>query len=73
MSPELKQTADFVLQGLSNAEIAEKTGVKVRTVKARMNQLFKAYKISAGGIQRVKLAAKLFYEKECGISTAVER
>jgi len=61
------------MQGCSNAEISQQTGVKVRTVKARIHQLCKVYKVSKGGIQRVKLAAKVFYEKECGISTALGR
>ncbi len=54
-----QQIVDLLLQGCSNAEIAEDLKINLRTVKAHLNRLFVRFGITEG-IKRVKLATLLY-------------
>jgi DNA-binding NarL/FixJ family response regulator len=54
-----QQIVDLLLQGCSNAEIAEDLTMNRRTVKAHFNRLFLRFGIT-DGIKRVKLATLLY-------------
>jgi DNA-binding NarL/FixJ family response regulator len=59
-----RQIADLLLQGCSNAEIAQLLNMNPRTVKARFKRLFRHFDIR-GGIKRVKLATLLYRRDTC--------
>lgn len=48
--------AGYLLEGMSNKEIAEKLGMAVRTVKAHLNRMYVLFDISSRYIKRVRLA-----------------
>jgi DNA-binding CsgD family transcriptional regulator len=54
-----EQIVALLLQGCSNAEIAQHLKMKPRTVKAHFNRLFEHFEIK-DGIKRVKLATLLY-------------
>ena len=56
LSPRVKQVIGFLVEGMTNAEIAEKLGVEVRAVKAHMNAAMRHY----GSRNRVALAVCVY-------------
>ncbi|MCU1296075.1 MAG: LuxR family transcriptional regulator [Acidobacteriaceae bacterium] len=54
-----KHIAELLLQGCDNDEIAQRTGIATRTVKADIGKMFQRFQIS-GGVKRVKLATLLY-------------
>ncbi len=56
------EVCGLLLEGNSDRQIAEKIGVKTRTVKNHMSNLFQHYGITSG-YKRVKLALILYHEK----------
>lgn len=65
-TPRDEQVIELLLEGCENREIASRMSISVRTVKLYLNQLFKRYPISAGGIKRVKLAVLIYRERQKG-------
>lgn len=55
--------SQLLLEGCENQEIARKLGMQRRTVKSHFTLMFRRYKISAGGNQRVKLASLLYQNR----------
>ena len=61
LSPVDLRMADCLVQGMSNQEISETTHLKLRTVKAHMNRMFREFGVNSG-VKRVKLAVILWRE-----------
>lgn len=57
-----QEVIDLLLTGCDNQEIADRLGIKRRTVKAAFNRLFIKFQIW-DGVKRVKLAV-ICYRKE---------
>ena len=62
-TPQERRIADLLLLGYSTEEIAKELKIAKRTVKMHLNRMY----IRAGitdGIKRVKLAVRLYRERE---------
>lgn len=53
-----KEMLDLVAEGCTDKEIADKLGLKVRTVNFRMLLLYAKHDIPPGGNRRIKLVRK---------------
>lgn len=56
---EQKQILELLILGCNNREIAEKLNYSVSTVKRRLNELFKLYKVNS----RIKLMQEYLMER----------
>lgn len=72
LSPRQQQLADLLLQGCSNAEIAEILKMKQRTVKAHFHRLFMRFGIKHG-VKRVKLATLLYRSQLIAEANAADK
>ena len=64
LTPRERQVCDMLLEGYSNPEMAKELGLALGSVKHLMNRIFLKYNLnSATGIKRVKLAVKLYRER----------
>lgn len=57
LTPRQREVAELVAEGLSNAEIAQRTRLRLRTVENYLGEIYLYYGIEAGptGANRVKL------------------
>ncbi len=62
LTPKHQKCAQLVARGLSNSEIAETLGIRVRTVKAYLKHIFDSVGI-CNGHKRTKLAAMMNHDQ----------
>lgn len=71
LKPKERLIAQLLLQGCTNAEIAQELGTKLRTVKSHLHRMFLKCRVGNEGIKRVNLAVRLF--KDSSWETGTDR